>query len=493
MTVDGLLLESSTSTSSSASTSSISLLVPGTPVSYVPLLEANGRTVATQVSLVEDLAGLCQVGHSLGSFSRAVQKASLEVKAHRGQSCMAVFTGLAAGRRGIQAAEFVSLTLARDIANCLVGREQSGERGAKAAYLAGLRQTQNGVLQYAQRLSENSAAAWLAGETHACSALIFAPEADGCPRLLVGIVGGGSAVVGTRDGKVSKYLGGSSSSSSSPPPSSSLTTSADAYDPMKAFDKGVKGPAITFPSNMYGTTYYYYYSSSSSLKSKSKSSSSAAAAVKDKRHGFGGAASSTKNGVSSSLGCDVYCERLDWEEDAIVVLMSESLCTYLPSREEVVKIALQGCCQEAGATACERAAELLMDRARNPPGRTARVLPEDASATVIRLAWCELRQSSSSSSISSPPSSFSTTERAIASGAAGGSQQARAAVTPAVLSPPSGDETARLPPDIAAASPLLATANAGTTSSNTKIPKESPAAADLDDMFAAFCEQIDAK
>mmetsp|Transcript_50105 Transcript_50105/g.162195 ORF Transcript_50105/g.162195 Transcript_50105/m.162195 type:complete len:994 (-) Transcript_50105:79-3060(-) len=371
-------------------------LLPGTPVTYVPVMEDDGKACAKQVCCLEDLTCLCQVGFSTGSSARPIEKAAVELKAHGGISAVAAFAGLAAGRRGVGGAEYVALNSARDLVVCFRGREQGGERGARAAFAAALRQTQHGFCQYAQRLNENSASAWLNSETVACSALVFAPEADGRPRVLVASVGGGRAVVGRRDGSVASRLGwgmagggggGSSgsttegagpSSSKVDGPSSggggssgSGSGAGEAKKKAFDFDKGFKGPAIAFPQ-MYNTR--------ESVKANPRG------------RGFGGHAASQKDGGAVGLEFDIHSHALDWEEDALLILGSESFWACFPREEEAVRIALHGCRQRPGPTAGERAAELLMDFARlyRQRGSQGSAMHEDAAVVVLRFAWSAL-------------------------------------------------------------------------------------------------------
>lgn len=308
-------------------------LLPGAPVTYSPAMQEDGQPCAAQVCLEDDVARLCHAGFSCSSSARPVEKAALELKAHGGQAATAVLAGLAAGRRGVGASEFVAQHLARDLAACLRGREQPGERGARVALAAALRQMQHGILQYAQRLSENSANIWLSAETTACVALVFAPESDGRPRALVAVVGGGRGVVGRRDGSVAVRLGGHSGAGggadaevahAGPVGMASLPDEAKgAEDIFKVFEKGLKGPAITFPPIH-----------KMPLAAEAK--------------GFGAHTWSEKDGGAAGLAFAIHSYALDWQEDALLVLGSDSFWEAFSDDEQVVRLALQGCWRPGG-------------------------------------------------------------------------------------------------------------------------------------------------
>ncbi|CAL1173546.1 unnamed protein product [Cladocopium goreaui] len=162
------------------------------------------------------------------------------MKADTGHPLMGCFCGLVCGRQGlVDGAELVAKHLAQDLSQGFVGREQGGIKGAKAAMLAGFQTTQQRFMQYAQRLSANSAKIWLAAETSALTCLVFGPEGpDSQPCLLVGDVGSdGKALVLRRDGSVSQRLGRCQGQEAA----------AKTKDALKAFEHGLKGPSISFP------------------------------------------------------------------------------------------------------------------------------------------------------------------------------------------------------------------------------------------------------
>lgn len=183
------------------------------------------------------------------------------------------------------------------------------------AVQAGFRQTQHGFVQYAQRLSDNSAILWLAAETAACAAVVFGPDGDGMPIALLASTGGGRALVVRRDGTVSGQLGKR--------PGWELESSSGMggqIDGSKIFEKGLKGPAITFPVIPgYGP----------------------GAGPKRPRRGFGIPSRNERDGGAASLELDVETCMLDWREDCLLVLGSEAIWPSWPSDAEIAQCAVQ--------------------------------------------------------------------------------------------------------------------------------------------------------
>eukprot|EP00930_Biecheleria_cincta_P028937 TRINITY_DN20140_c0_g1_i2.p1 TRINITY_DN20140_c0_g1~~TRINITY_DN20140_c0_g1_i2.p1 ORF type:complete len:898 (-),score=178.83 TRINITY_DN20140_c0_g1_i2:578-3271(-) len=330
-------------------------LLPGMPVEF-NLSVQDGKPCAVGVRQQLDLNHLCRAGFSAGASARPVDKRGLGLKAETGHAVTACFAGLVTGRRGMGGAEFVSLNLAKDLATSFQGREQGGERGARAALLAGLQRTQQGFVQYAQRLSENSARLWLSSETSACTALIFAPDSEGRPLVLFASVGrGGCAKVVRKDGTVSASLGNQASVA---PSKDDENVSRDS---LKAFKHGLKGPAIKFPDNAW-------------LERRLAS------------RGFTSHASDKKGVVILEPHIEV-CQ-LDWQEDAVLLLGSEALWASLS--DEVGLLACHALAEAASAgrqvDAEKLAAERLIKTAQNSKSKCA---PEHLAAGVLRFTWAE--------------------------------------------------------------------------------------------------------
>lgn len=347
-------------------------LAPGAPVTYFLAEQENGKSCAAQVCLVEDLTPLCQVGFSGGPSARRIAKAGLDVKAYGGQSTTGIFTGIAAGRRGVGGAEYIALNMSRDVASCLRGREQTGERGVRASLAAGLRRTQHEYLQYAQKLSDNSASVWLSAETVSCTALVYAPEHDGRPLVVVATVGGGKAVVGRRDGNVSARFAGESRNC---PAASKGTaglkdskTGQESVDILKVFEHGLKGPAISFP----------------------KMSRAVPVGSATVRRGFGVHAWTERDGSSANLEFELESASLDWQDDAVLIIGTEGFWASFVKEEDVVRSALHYIQRSAftGPDAAEKAADELMELAR--ASRKGRTCPDNAAVSVMRLGWCPL-------------------------------------------------------------------------------------------------------
>eukprot|EP00931_Biecheleriopsis_adriatica_P037019 TRINITY_DN21253_c0_g1_i1.p1 TRINITY_DN21253_c0_g1~~TRINITY_DN21253_c0_g1_i1.p1 ORF type:complete len:871 (-),score=208.70 TRINITY_DN21253_c0_g1_i1:18-2630(-) len=337
-------------------------LLPGMPVEFDLSVQENGKPCAVAVRQDTDLNALCRAGFSTGTSARCVDKAGIGLKAEDGFGVVGSFAGLVTGRHGMGGAEFVSLHLAKDLATSFQGREQGGSRGAKAALMACFQRTQHGFLQYAQRLSENSARLWLSAETSACSCLIFGPDQDGRPLVLVaGVGGGGHALVVRRDGTISARLGGKAGNAEDDKASKAN------HDSLKVFERGLKGPAIHFPE-MYGSR-------------------------QPRPRGFGGQARNDKDGAAAALVPEIHSCQLDWEEDVLMLLGSEALWSALPfSEEEAAKLALQaleGEVTPSGTTA--RAEEVAATRlAQEARGTKQGKALEDIAAAVLRFSWAQL-------------------------------------------------------------------------------------------------------
>eukprot|EP00435_Cladocopium_sp_Y103_P029891 s2885_g7.t1 len=214
--------------------------LPGMPVEF-DLSMKDGKPSSVAVRHRLDFHVTSEVGSSCGSNARCNGKAAIAMKADTGHLLMGCFCSLVCGRQGlVDGAELVALHLAQDLSQGFVGREQGGIKGAKAAMLAGFQTTQQRFMQYAQRLSANSAKIWLAAETSALTCLVFGPEGpDSQPCLLVGDVGSdGKALVLRRDGSVSQRLGRCQGQDSA---------GDKTKDALKAFEHGLKGPSISFP------------------------------------------------------------------------------------------------------------------------------------------------------------------------------------------------------------------------------------------------------
>uniref|UniRef100_A0A7S4WJI2 PPM-type phosphatase domain-containing protein n=1 Tax=Alexandrium monilatum TaxID=311494 RepID=A0A7S4WJI2_9DINO len=461
-------------------------MLPGMPVTYTVGRQDDGRPCAEGVRAEADLAELCNSGCSLGSDARCIEQAAVELRGHDGQPAAGFFAGLATGRRGMGGAEYVALHLVRDLVACLQGREQGGEKGARAALLAAFRQTQHGFLQYAQRLSENSAGRWLAQEAAACAALVFGPEADGRPRALVTCVGGGRAVVGRRDGTVSAVLGELPGADEE---AARAAKKRIAEDNLKVFERGLKGPAISFPP-LFG--------------SGSRSTP----------EGFGAHNWTEKDGGAAGLALEIHGHALDWEEDAVLVLGSSAAWEALPEDEEVVGLALEGIQEPGPGRPTDRAARRVMEALR-PVRAARRETPQDVGITVLRLSWCTVEGEElpgeacleEASSAAATVGAGGEDAAAPAAARSGDMDDMFAEATPAEATPqeaeralevkdsdeepaaePSKEPPRKVPtrmaPPLRFAPPLGKAASAAAAA-----PTQGPAS--MDDMFASFCKEID--
>lgn len=362
------------------------LLLPGCPIEYTLGVQDDGKPWAERASVQKDLGCLCGAGFSTGSTARPVEKTLVEVKLAANRTSVAAFVGLASGRRGVGGAEYVALNLAKDLASSLLGREQAGDRGIRAALQAGFRQTQHGFLQYANRLSKNSASLWLSAETVACASLIYGPGADGKPQVLFTTVGGGRALIVRKDGSISAALGQLGQASSA-----TTTSATPTQDVLKVFERGLKGPAIAFP----------------------KFSELGPHLVQPK--GFGAHAWSEKDGASAGLELEIFSRELDWLQDALLVMGSDAFFSAFPDDSQVGQVAAAawqalGVVADQPAaldTASSRVASQLVEVAR----RSKKKLPEDGAVAVLRLAW-----SDAPSGVTWTPAQISTNPMAPAQG-----------------------------------------------------------------------------
>jgi len=332
-------------------------LLPGTPVTFALATGDDGRPCAEWVCVDCDLAMHCWAGSCTASSGRCIGPQTLELKAHQGQACLGLFVGVAAGCKGPGGAEHVALHLPRDLEACFRGREQAGDKGALTAILAAYRQTQHGLLQYAQQLSKNSANLWLSAETAASTALIFGPEKDGKARVVFATTGGGRALVGSREGAVVACLGEEVHGDGR------IAKRRSKEDASKVFEKTLKGPSISFPPYV-------------------------AQAVTSPK-GFGAHNWSEKDGSAAGLSVEIQVQPLNWEEDAVLVIGSSAAWKALPDDEEVVRISLQTLAAGSCSGAAERAAHQLLEVARRSSGEA----PPGWAVCVVQLSWCSVDSS----------------------------------------------------------------------------------------------------
>ncbi|CAE7556832.1 NRT2.5, partial [Symbiodinium microadriaticum] len=319
-------------------------LVPGAPVEF-DLGMQDGKPSAVSAQQRLDLHGLCRAGFAGMSCTRQVEPAPINLKAESGHSLVGCFAGLVTGRHGMGGAEFVALNLAKDLGTSFQGREQGGRRGAKAAMLAGFQRTQHGFLQYAQRLSDNSAKLWLSAETSACCVLVFGPDKNGMAAAVLGDAGaGGRGLVVARDGQITSRLGAAGPSGEEKP----------AQDSLKVFEHGLKGPSINFPS-MPG-------------------------ARGPAPKGFGTHAYSEKGGSAAGLAVTLDVCQLDWANDALIILASESFWA-IADEEKAAKSAL------AAVVAHQSPEQALMQDVQ-AARRGAKA--DDLAITVLRFTWVDL-------------------------------------------------------------------------------------------------------
>jgi len=337
-------------------------VLPGTPVTYVlGKKDDDGRFCAKEVSLETDLASLLKVVSATGKAALATSPAKVQVKAADGRHLNACFASFASERRSVGGAEYVALRLARDLESCFTGREAGGEKGAKAALLAAAKQTQQGFLEYAHRLSTNSASLWLSADVAACSALVYGPDSDGHAKLCITVVGNSGAVVLSRTGAIKAAFGAAARTlqkadeaevegeDGSLGPSKKRKVKADGAEVLKAADASLKGPEFTFPIF---------------------------APRAGPATGFGAQAWQKIGGSSAGLQLDVQCHTLDWEDDAVVVLGSGTLWQSLPEPNHIAHLALGA--WDAGSDASSK----LLHAARS-----SKRWGEDCATVVLRLPW----------------------------------------------------------------------------------------------------------
>jgi len=326
-------------------------LLPGVPLTYSLAVQEGGKLCAADVRLETDLASLCSVGTAAGSNGRYAEKAAVELMADRGRPAIGAFAGVLAGFRGVACADFVALRLAQDLASCLQGREQGGEKGARPALLAACRQTQHRFLQNAQHLSSNSAKAWLSAEAAACLALVFGPDVEGRPCLIVAVVGSGRALVCRRDGTVAARLGGSRQSEED----AGSDSDSDCRRPL---GRGITEGRVTAGSRT--------------------------AAGRSSRM-FGARAWCEKDGSAAGLAPVVYSHGLDWEQDAFVVLGSSVVWQAFPDDEVASRFVCESLCEPVTDPPAHAAQQLLEAVAVEIRGSM-----DNASVAVLRLDWCPI-------------------------------------------------------------------------------------------------------
>eukprot|EP00439_Symbiodinium_sp_Y106_P072586 s85_g13.t1 len=319
-------------------------LLPGAPVEF-DLGMQDGKPSAVGAQQRLDLHGLCRAGFAGMSCTRQVEPAPINLKAESGHSLVGCFAGLVTGRHGMGGAEFVALNLAKDLGTSFQGREQGGRRGAKAAMLAGFQRTQHGFLQYAQRLSDNSAKLWLSAETSACCVLVFGPDKNGTAAAVLGDAGsGGRGLVVARDGQITSRLGAAGPGGEEKP----------AQDSLKVFEHGLKGPSINFPA-MPG-------------------------ARGPAPKGFGTHAYSEKGGLAAGLAVTLDVCQLDWANDALIILASDSFWA-IAEEEKAAKSAL------AAVVAHQSPEQALMQDVQ-AMRRGAKA--DDLAVTVLCFTWVDL-------------------------------------------------------------------------------------------------------
>jgi len=431
-------------------------LVPGMPVLYSLAAQEDGKPCAEGVCPEVDLAGLCDAGFSLGPAARSIERASVELKVHCGQAAAGAFAGITTGCRGMGGAEYVALHLPRDVVSHFKGREQCGEKGARTALGAAFRQTQHDVLQYAQRLSDNSAGLWLAAETTACTAFVFGPDADGRPHAILTAVGGGRLLVGCRDGSVAAGLGSVSAGEDGAGRAPKRRCTEDSF---KVFEKGLKGPPISFPQITPG--------------------------VQPAPKGFGAHNWKEKDGATAGLQLEVHSHALDWEEDALLVLGSTAAWEALPEDEEVVRIALQSLREPGEGPPAQRAARRLMEATRSAKRKTA----EDTAVAVLRLSWCAVEgevQGSGAGGAGETGTSASTSCSVSLVAREAGGQTAASARRPSAAGGGAAGAQADDLDDMFAAPAAREAGSEGEPEDMFAAPSSpAPAPQELDDMFAA--------
>eukprot|EP00929_Paragymnodinium_shiwhaense_P080132 TRINITY_DN41771_c0_g1_i1.p1 TRINITY_DN41771_c0_g1~~TRINITY_DN41771_c0_g1_i1.p1 ORF type:complete len:941 (-),score=261.16 TRINITY_DN41771_c0_g1_i1:33-2855(-) len=357
-------------------------LQPGMPVLFEPRLGDDGKMSASNIRVETDMFSMCSLGTSVGSSARVCEKFRADLTDHNDHACAGALAGIVTGRGGVGGAEYIALNLPRQLAGCLVSREHAGEKGARKALEIALRQVQHGCLEYARRLGENSAKLWLAAETCACVALAFGPEADGLPRLLVATVGAGSAVLAGRDGRLRRQIGGKAAASGGAQGASTAARAPpERQSALKAFEHGLKGPDIAFPTirSMYGE------------------------AEPVQRRGFGAHAWHEREGSAAGLEVEFSLLELNWEEDAALVIASDCVwealrwcCKNMDAEEAAASLAiselkaLSPSNTMAQTSAEDRAAARILDFARSGASRSSSPTFDDAAVAVLRLNWSQL-------------------------------------------------------------------------------------------------------
>eukprot|EP00434_Breviolum_minutum_P034138 symbB.v1.2.030205.t1/scaffold3377.1/size107121/5 len=312
--------------------------LPGMPVDF-DLSMKDGKPSAVAVRHVLNFHSASDMGFAGGSTARSAGKAAIAMKADTGHTLVGCLGSLVTGHHGMGGADLIALHLAQDLSQGFVGREQGGVKGAKAAMVAGLQNTQQRFMQYAQRLSANSAKIWLTAETHALMALVFGfegPEAKPC--LLLGDVGSeGRALVLHRDGSISQRIG-----------YQGRREEGKAQDALKAFKHGLKGPSISFPPIP------------------------GAQMLKEKK-GFGAH-------VKAAVTAQLEVCTLDWT-DATLIMASKSFWECLDETQVAGLVTLSSPCSLA-----ESLFEAACARRR---GRTM----EDLAVVVLRFPWVFVKAS----------------------------------------------------------------------------------------------------
>eukprot|EP00928_Gymnodinium_smaydae_P068203 TRINITY_DN5125_c0_g2_i1.p1 TRINITY_DN5125_c0_g2~~TRINITY_DN5125_c0_g2_i1.p1 ORF type:complete len:961 (-),score=189.30 TRINITY_DN5125_c0_g2_i1:83-2965(-) len=479
-------------------------LVPGLPVRYELALTEEGKLCAADLRVEEDLSILSLAGGKSGAAGRCIAGGpAIQLRDHAGRSCGGSLLGAVAGLKGSEGAEFVALHLPRHVASCFHRREQGGERGASAALAAALRQTQQGFIDYARRLSDNSARAWLASETVACVALVFGPEADGFARALVGTVGGGRALVVRRDGSTAEAML-AATGAGEPEALASATGTTRGEDASKAFDrsKGLKGPAISFPS---------YYEARGRAHPCGRP------------RGFGAHAWSQKDGGSAGLEMDLRVLRLNWEEDVALLVASDDVWDGLRARASATGSTTSAGSASSASGADAEAARLVLRGLRSAPSATeapnvaasavldaagARSAGGAGAVAVMRFAWCELadmgfpedgvlassgKQEEPQVEIARSGSGHVVDDMFAMPEDTAASQAATSAIPVVDVDVDDGNASSDSDVDdlgpATAERPQAGTATADESRGSAGIAS-CPAAPDLDDMFAEFCQAV---
>lgn len=332
-------------------------LLPGIPLTFSLGLQDNGKLCAVNVDVDQDLFTHCNAGAALGPSCRCATLVPIGIRSAAGHEVTGAFTGLITGRRDVGGCEFIAHRLARHLSSALQGRDQGGEKAARAGLLTAFRHMQQSLLQYAQQLSKNSASLWLSAEMLACSVFVFGPDVDGQPRALFTCAGGGGGLIGRATGSVAASFG--SCGVATP---TVIPDSVSEEDGFKVFEKGLKGPSIKFPSVWVPGTDVL-------------------------PRGFGANAWSEKNGVAGGMDLEVHSHDLNWEEDAFLVLGSDELWQALPDTQQAVDIVLESLREHPNDQSPESfAAQKLLDAAKS-----SRRASDRACALVLRMKWCDVQ------------------------------------------------------------------------------------------------------